>query len=107
MWLAYSAPEFWRQAVANLPQTEGEPKIWRQAVAKLASRHTTGDNTLEQPVPETEALRQLVAEVPWGHNLVILNKLTNPAARLWYLLAATQFGWSRRVLLNQIKAKAY
>jgi predicted nuclease of restriction endonuclease-like (RecB) superfamily len=55
----------------------------------------------------TEFLQQLVAEVPWGHNLLILNKLTDPAARLYYLRATAQFGWSRNVLLNQIKAKAY
>jgi predicted nuclease of restriction endonuclease-like (RecB) superfamily len=52
-------------------------------------------------------LRKLVAEVPWGQNLLILNKLTDPAARLYYLRATAQFGWSRNVLLNQIKAGAY
>jgi predicted nuclease of restriction endonuclease-like (RecB) superfamily len=52
-------------------------------------------------------LRQLVAEIPWGQNLLILNKLSAPAARLWYLRATARFGWSRNVLLNQIKAGAY
>jgi predicted nuclease of restriction endonuclease-like (RecB) superfamily len=54
-----------------------------------------------------EFLRQLVAEIPWGQHLLILNKLTAPAARLWYLRATAQFGWTRSVLLNQIKAGAY
>jgi len=54
-----------------------------------------------------EFLRQAVAEIPWGQNLVILNKVKEPAARLWYLQATAQFGWSRNVLLNQIKAAAY
>ena len=48
-----------------------------------------------------------MAEIPWGHHLLILNKLTAPAARLFYLRATTQFGWSRAVLLNQIKAQAF
>jgi len=52
-------------------------------------------------------LRQLVAEIPRGQNLLILNKLSDPAARLWYLRATARFGWSRNVLLNQIKASAY
>ena len=55
----------------------------------------------------TAFLQQLVAEIPWGHNLLILNKLTDPAARLWYLRATARFGWSRSVLLNQIKAGSY
>ena len=54
-----------------------------------------------------EFLQQLVAEIPWGHNLLILNKMTDPAARLYYLRATARFGWSRNVLLNQIKANAY
>ena len=52
-------------------------------------------------------VRGLLAEVPWGHHLLILNKLTDPAARLYYLRATAQFGWSRNVLLNQVKAGAY
>jgi predicted nuclease of restriction endonuclease-like (RecB) superfamily len=48
-----------------------------------------------------------VAEVPWGHHRLILDKLSAPAARLYYLHATARFGWSRNVLLNQIKAGAY
>jgi len=52
-------------------------------------------------------LRRLVAEIPWGQNLVILNKVPTPLASLWYLQATARFGWTRNVLLNQIKAGAY
>lgn len=52
-------------------------------------------------------LRQLVAEVPWGQNLLILNKARESAPREYYLKATLEMGWSRAVLLNQIKAKAY
>ncbi len=34
-------------------------------------------------------------------------KVKDPAARLWYLEATARLGWSRNVLLNQIKAGAY
>ena len=107
-YLAYSDPEFWRQPVAKLNDKSPSSAIWRQAVAKL------GDGELlPQPVAETGTpdpipfLQQLVAEIPWGHHLLILNKLTAPAARLWYLRATASFGWSRNVLLNQLKAGAY
>ena len=45
--------------------------------------------------------------VPWGHHVEILKKIMDPRARLYYLRASAQFGWSRNVLLNQIKAGAY
>jgi predicted nuclease of restriction endonuclease-like (RecB) superfamily len=38
----------------------------------------------------------------------ILAKISEPAARLYYLEATARFGWSsRNALLNQIKAGAY
>jgi predicted nuclease of restriction endonuclease-like (RecB) superfamily len=95
-YLAYAEEAIWRQAVAKLPGKlkPGDNEIWRQAVAKREKGATV-------------FLQQLVAEIPWGHNLLILNKVIEPAARLYYLSATAQFGWSRNVLLNQIKANVY
>ncbi len=52
-------------------------------------------------------LRQLVAEIPWGQNLLILNMIKDMAARAYYLRMTAEQGWSRNVLLNQIKGQAY
>ncbi len=54
-----------------------------------------------------EKLRQLVAEIPWGQNLLILTKIKNDKEAEFYLHATKEYGWSRNVLLNQIKAQAY
>ncbi len=56
---------------------------------------------------ENEQLRQLVAEIPWGQNLVILSKIKDDKEAEYYLKATSEYGWSRNVLLNQIKAQAY
>ena len=47
-----------------------------------------------------------MAAVPWGHHVELLKKVKDPAARIYYLRATAQLGWSRNVLLNQIKAGA-
>ena len=52
-------------------------------------------------------LRQAVAEIPWGHNLVIMQKCQDQVERQYYLETSATMRWSRDVLLNQIKAKAY
>jgi len=90
-YLAYSDAEFWRQAVAKLDSDKKRP----QPMAKLDQSEAL------------QFLQQLVAVIPWGHHLLILNKLTAPEARLWYLRATASFGCSRNVLLNQTKAGAY
>jgi predicted nuclease of restriction endonuclease-like (RecB) superfamily len=52
-------------------------------------------------------LQQLVGELPWGHNILIFSQIKNKKERTYYLKASAEMGWSRNVLLNQIKAGAY
>lgn len=52
-------------------------------------------------------LAQLVPVLPWGHNILIMQKVKNVKEREYYITASINFGWSRNVLLNQIKAGAY
>ena len=50
---------------------------------------------------------ELLLKVPWGHNILIMQRLKNSSERFFYLKATSEFGWTRDVLLNQIKADAY
>lgn len=99
----YSTSEFLSQAVRELKKV-GKTPFLEQPV-----QESGGGAFLGQPVPEilSQAVRELVAAVPWGHHSNLLAKIADPAARLYYLRATAQFGWSRSVLLNQIKGQAY
>lgn len=52
-------------------------------------------------------LAQLVREIPWGQNIVIMQMVKDVKKREYYIRATAEMGWSRNVLLNQIKAGAY
>jgi predicted nuclease of restriction endonuclease-like (RecB) superfamily len=52
-------------------------------------------------------LQQLVGEIPWGQNLVILSKVKEPSAREYYLKTTIQMGWTRDILALQIASEAY
>jgi len=52
-------------------------------------------------------LAQLVREIPWGQNIVIMQMVKDIKEREYYIRATAEMGWSRNVLLNQIKAGAY
>ena len=56
---------------------------------------------------DSPKLAQLVLEIPWGHNILILQKTKLNDERIYYIKASIEMGWSRNVLLNQIKANAY
>lgn len=52
-------------------------------------------------------LQQLVGEIPWGQNLLILSKIKDDNERLYYLSAAKEQFWSRETLREQINSQAY
>jgi len=52
-------------------------------------------------------LLKFVFNIPWGQNIVILQKIKDNTAKEYYLKATAGYAWGRTVLINQIKAKAY
>jgi predicted nuclease of restriction endonuclease-like (RecB) superfamily len=54
--------------------------------------------------PDDEIVPQPVGQLPWGHIRSLLDKLDDPAARLWYATKATENGWSRNILEAQIRS---
>lgn len=48
-----------------------------------------------------------IFNIPWFHNVVLLNKIKNPEESMWYAKKAVQEGWSRSYLESQIKSKLY
>jgi hypothetical protein len=55
----------------------------------------------------SQAVRELLASVPWGHHANALARVSDPGARIYYLRATARLGWTRDVLLNQVKAQTY
>jgi predicted nuclease of restriction endonuclease-like (RecB) superfamily len=68
---------------------------------------------LTQAVSETEIRRasrklpQVVSEIPWGQNIVILQQLKIKEERLWYAQQTRAYGWSRSILQEQIAKNAF
>jgi predicted nuclease of restriction endonuclease-like (RecB) superfamily len=49
-------------------------------------------------------VQQPVAQIPWGHNVRILDRVKAAEDRIWYAKATIQHGWSRDVLVHQIES---
>ena len=54
---------------------------------------------------EAAIVQQPVAQLPWSHHVVLMDRLGEPDARLWYAAAAVENGWSRNVLAHHISAR--
>jgi predicted nuclease of restriction endonuclease-like (RecB) superfamily len=55
----------------------------------------------------SEKLAPLVREIAWSHNLVILERCTDPLEREFYIRMTKKFGWTKSVLIHQIENQSY
>lgn len=52
-------------------------------------------------------LPPVVAELPWTHNYILIEKIKNRDKRLWYAEECLINGWSKSILVHQIELKLY
>lgn len=71
--------------------------IVQQAVGQIVPQAVA---QLDEP-PEPLAL------LPWGTNILLIEKVKDPAVRLWYARKTLEHGWSRAVLTVQIETKLH
>jgi predicted nuclease of restriction endonuclease-like (RecB) superfamily len=57
--------------------------------------------------PAAEFVQQVVALLPWGHNVRLLDAIKVPEQRAWYARQAIEHGWSRNVLEHQIDSNLF
>ena len=87
--------------------------IWQPPVAKLADhppRGRKGPLTVA-PLPaspgEIQIGQRVVAQLPWAHNIILIQKVKDLPTRLWYAQQAFEYGWSRDILSLQIQSQAH
>ncbi len=86
----FSARNIWNMSAFYRAWAEQAP-ILKQAVSE------SGDTDLPQAA----------GNLPWGHNIVLFQKIESPLERIWYAREAFQHGWSRNVLALQIESHLY
>ena len=71
----FSVVNLWRMKQFYLVHTSPE------FLAQVARELKVGET---DPEKLSQAVRELIASIPWGHYANLLAKLTDPAARLYY-----------------------
>jgi predicted nuclease of restriction endonuclease-like (RecB) superfamily len=73
----------------------------------LSPRNLVYMQTFAKAWPLDSITQQPIAQLPWGHNCTILDKLKNTQTREWYIKKTIENGWSRSVLELQIETQAH
>jgi predicted nuclease of restriction endonuclease-like (RecB) superfamily len=102
----------YRPAAPIVPQPVGQLTGQRRPAkptGTAAALERSETSIVPQPVRQSadEAVPQVVAQIPWGHNVILLERLDDPRQRLWYAQQATANGWSRTMLEHWIESDLY
>ena len=55
--------------------------------------------------PDPAIVQGVLAQLPWYHQLALLDKLSDSETRIWYATKASEHNWSRNVLVMQIETR--
>jgi len=109
----YPSDPILQHAVAKLADA-GDSANLQGALAEL------GDEFLQQSVAKSDrqevpqpvaklqpTLLQLIVQLPWGHNITLIEKVKDLAIRKFYAAKTIENGWSRAVLVHQIESELH
>lgn len=57
--------------------------------------------------PDREFVQTVSAQIPWSHNIAIMEKIKAQEERAWYIQKTAENGWSYNVLIHQIESGLY
>jgi predicted nuclease of restriction endonuclease-like (RecB) superfamily len=57
--------------------------------------------------PDEQFVQEVLAQIPWYHNIALMEKLKSSEERLWYARQTIKQGWSRNVLVHQMESGLY
>jgi predicted nuclease of restriction endonuclease-like (RecB) superfamily len=103
--LQRQAQEGWGSQVIN--RLAQDLKREFPAVKGFSPRNLKYMRAFADAYPEEAIVQQVAAQIPWTHNCVLLDKVKNPQARLWYIQQVRDHGWSRNVMALQIESGLY
>lgn len=65
------------------------------------------DKTQKVPQGVAQIPVDLLWRIPWGHNILLMEKVKDVKTRYWYVTQVINQGWSRDVLRLMIESRAY
>jgi predicted nuclease of restriction endonuclease-like (RecB) superfamily len=84
-----SAAEEWGGKIIDRPARD---QAEFPGVEGFSPRNLRYMRSLAEAWPEEEILQRLIAKLPWGHDLRVLDRTKDPPTREWYVRAALEYG---------------
>ena len=107
--LFYNESQLVQQAVGQIEQQDiTEPELIENKhdmnVIEIVQQAV---GLIKQDLNNPQIVQQLVAQIPWGHNILIFTKTKDTKEAIFYIQKTIEYSWSRDTLALQIKTDLY
>jgi predicted nuclease of restriction endonuclease-like (RecB) superfamily len=96
-----------RSGTRVIPRLSRDLQVAFPGMGGLSERNLEYMRKFAAAWPERETAQRVAALLPWGHNIVLLDKVGDPAELAWYAEQAAENGWTRKLLEYHITTALY
>lgn len=83
------------------------PSLNERALRPLAPRKVAAKEVPPPVAQMSETHRSAMFSLPWGHHILLIERVKDPSSRVWYLERAVADAWSRDVLALMIRSAVH
>jgi predicted nuclease of restriction endonuclease-like (RecB) superfamily len=87
----------------EIPEIKGFSERNIKFMVQLYKEYVVKYSIGKQPVSQLEKRKQIVSQIPWGHNILLMQRISDMSIRFWYMEQILMNGWNRDTLSSMIK----
>lgn len=104
-WGAAVIPRLARDILNELPDVKGFSERNLKRMLAFYREYSDASEFVPQAVAQTQDA--LLTSLPWGHHLLLMERVKDRQSRHWYITQTVAQGWSRNALSSQIDGCAH
>lgn len=97
----------WKYGNNFINELSIELKLEFPSMKGFSSRNLSRMRVFYNEYKDMQKLPPAVANLPWTHNYILIEKIKNFEKRIWYAEKCLENGWSKIVLVHQIETDLY
>ena len=106
-WGAGIIPRLSKDLHNELPDLKGFSERNIKFMVQFYKEYGLDASIGKQPVSQFENMKRLVSQIPWGHNILLMQRIKDNSIRFWYMEQIINNGWSRDILGLMIKSEIH
>jgi len=107
-WGSAVIPRLSRDLKNDFPEKKGFSERNIKRMLRFYKEYNTARENKDAIVPQAVAqLEQLIFATPWGHNMMLIEKVKDREVRLFYMQKVLEEGYSRDILKHMIESELH